>query len=215
MAMMPNDPPGPGDWREQRRRGIGAIAAANAVALLLWLAIRYLAPPLAGMETLSDRMLFALGCFVFAILFCLVPGVEAVAHERLQSAAFDPLAGHRTRRLEVNQRYLQNTLEQLVVFAAGLFGLAAYSDGGDGMRAVLATTIVWVLARFAFWIGYHRNAAMRGLGAPGMLLAMLVLLYVAARFGYDAAGPIGAAAPIIAFLLIEVLLFRRTRAPKG
>jgi hypothetical protein len=32
------------------------------------------------------------------------------------------------------------------------------------------------LARFAFWIGYHRSAAMRGLGAPGMALSMIVLV---------------------------------------
>ncbi len=71
------------------------------------------------------------------------------------------------------------------------------------MRAVLATTVVWVLTRFAFWIGYHRSAAMRGLGAPGMALGMIVLLYVAVRIGYEVGGFIGAAIPVAAFLAIE------------
>ena len=79
------------------------------------------------------------------------------------------------------------------------------------MRAVLATTVVWVLARFAFWIGYHRSAAMRGLGAPGMALSMIVLLYVAGRIGYEAGGFARAAIPVVAFLAIEVCLFRATR----
>jgi hypothetical protein len=140
-----------------------------------------------------------------------VLGVEAVAHERLSSPAFDPLAGFETRRLRVNQRYLQNTLEQLIVFAVALFGLAAYSHGGGAMRAVLATAVVWVLARFAFWIGYHRSAAMRGLGAPGMALSMVVLLYVAGRIGFDVGGFVGAAVPVAAFLAIEAFLFRATR----
>lgn len=200
-----------GDFIRRRRAGMTAIAAAMPVALLLWLAIAYLVPPLAGMDNLGARMLFALKCCCVAILFCLVTGIEAVAHERLSSPAFDPLSGFETPRLRVNQRYLQNTLEQVLVFAAGLFSLAAYSVDGSAMRAVLATTIVWILARFAFWIGYHRSAAMRGLGAPGMALSMIVLLYVAWRIGYEVGGFVGAAVPVVAFLAIETFLFRATR----
>src|SRR5689334_5418307 len=92
----------------ERRAGIIAIAVAMPIALLLWLAITCLVSPLAGMDTLGDRMLFAVKCLSVAVLFCLVTGVEAVAHERLSSPAFDPLSGFETRRLRVNQRYLQN-----------------------------------------------------------------------------------------------------------
>jgi hypothetical protein len=195
----------------QRRKGMTAIAAAMPVALLLWLAIAYLVPPLAGMDSLGSRMLFTLKCCCVAVLFCLVTGVEAVAHERLTSPAFDPLSGFETRRLRVNQRYLQNTLEQILVFAVGLFGLAAYSPDGSAMRAVLATTIVWILARFAFWIGYHRSAAMRGLGVPGMALSMIVLLYVAWQIGYEVGGLVGGAVSVVAFLAIEAFLFQVTQ----
>lgn len=198
----------------QRRAGIIAIAVAMPMALVLWLVIAFLAPPLTAMDSLDARMLFTLKCLCLAVLFCLVLGVEAVAHERLSSPAFDPLAGFETRRLRVNQRYLQNTLEQLIVFAVGLFGLAAYSPDGSAMRAVLATTVVWILARFAFWIGYHRSAAMRGAGAPGMALSMIVLLYVAGRIGFDLGGFVGAAVPVAAFIAIEAFLFRATRSTR-
>src|SRR5215472_1802407 len=170
LTGMNEAEPKAGDFIRQRRTGMIAIAAAMPVALLLWLAIAYLVPPLTGMDDLGGRMLFTLKCCCLAVLFCLVTGVEAVAHERLSSPAFDPLIGFETRRLRVNQRYLQNTLEQILVFTAGVFGLAAYSPDGAAMRAVLATTVVWMLARFAFWIGYHRSAAMRGLGAPVLAL---------------------------------------------
>jgi hypothetical protein len=202
--------PAPGDWRRQRRAGMTAIAASFAVAALLWLAIRRYGPVPVGMEALGARMVFALKCVCVATLFCLVAGVEAVAHERLRSPAFDPLAGHRTRRLDVNLRYLQNTLEQSVVFAAALFGLAAYSPG-EAIRAVEATSVVWILSRYAFWLGYHRSAAMRALGAPGMALSLVILVYVAARFAGEMAGPAGAAAAVVAFLLLEAALFRATR----
>jgi uncharacterized MAPEG superfamily protein len=199
----------------QRRAGIGIIAGSGLVALALWLAIRHLAPPVPGMETLGARMVFALKCCVLATLFCLVTGIEAVAHERLQSSAFDPLGGHETTRLRVNLRYLQNTLEQWMVFAVGLFGLAAYSPGGAAMRAVEATTAVWILARLAFWAGYHRSAAMRGLGAPGMALSLIVLLYVAARVGGDLAGTAGTVAVVAAYLAFETVLFLATRNRGG
>ena len=199
------------DWRAERRRGMGAIAASVVISLVLWFALYRFLPPLEGMNDLGGRMLVALKCVAAATLFCFVAGIEAIAHERLQSAAFDPLAGHKTRRLQVNLRYLQNTLEQLIVFAVGLFGLAAYLSGAEAMRVVVATTIVWVLNRFAFWIGYHRSAAMRGLGAPSMIIGLLMLLYVAARIGIDTAGVVGAIVAIGLFLGIEAVLFWKTR----
>lgn len=201
-------------FRTQRRAGMIAIAAAMPLALALWLAIALLPPPLSGMDELAARTVFTLKCYCLAVLFCLVTGIEAVAHERLSSPAFDPLVGFETKRLRVNQRYLQNTLEQIVVFGAALFGLAAYATDGAAMRAVLATAVVWAAMRFAFWIGYHFSAAMRGLGAPGVALSMIVLLYVAGRIGYDLGGVIGAVVPVAAFLTIEVFLFRAT-LPRG
>lgn len=198
------------DFRAQRRAGIGYIAIAGVVASGLWFAIDRLSPPLTGLDTLAERMLFTLKCAAAAVLFCLVAGVEAVAHERLSSPAFNPLAGFETERLRVNQRYLQNTLEQSVVFLVALFGLAAYCPTGSSMRAVVATAVVWVLARFAFWLGYHRSAAARGLGAPGMAMSMIILVYVASRFGDEVAGPVGATAPVIAFLGLEAVLFWAT-----
>src|SRR5690349_16087523 len=68
---------------KQRRAGMIAIAVSMPVALLLWLAVACFAPPLTAMDDLSARMLFTLKCLSVAVLFSLVLGVEAVAHERL------------------------------------------------------------------------------------------------------------------------------------
>jgi hypothetical protein len=199
------------DWRRERRSGTVAIAIAGAASLLLWFALYHSLPPLKGMDDIGARFLVALKCLAVATLFALVAGVEAVAHERLQSNAFDPLAGHQTRRLEVNLRVLQNTLEQIVIFGVGLFGLAAYLSNGEAMRAVPATTIVWLLNRFAFWIGYHRSAAMRGLGAPSMAIGLVMLIYVAVRIGSDIAGAPGAVVIFSLYLALEAILFWKTR----
>jgi hypothetical protein len=202
------------DWRRQRRLGVTIIAASAVVAAGLWLAIRYFAPLIPEMESVGDRLLFAFKWWCFAVLFCLATGIDAVAHERLQSPAFDPLIGYETKRLRVNLRYLQNTLEQLVLFTAGLFGLALYTNGGDDMRAVEATAIVWIIFRFAFWIGYHRSAAMRGLGAAGVALSLIILVYVVAHIGFDLGGTIAVVIVLSLFSAIEAGLFWTTRFRK-
>lgn len=198
------------DFRRQRRAMLPAMAAALVAGAALWIAMFCLLPPLGGMEEVVPRLIFAVKCSCVAVLFCLVMGVEAVAHERLNSPAFDPLVGYETRRMRVNLRYLQNTLEQLAVFLPGLFGLAIYCDSGSAMRAVPATTLVWILARIAFWIGYHHSAGGRGIGGPGMMLGLLVLLYDCSRFGFEIAGVAGAVAIIALFFAGEALLFWKT-----
>ena len=206
----PADPVG-FDLRRKQAATILPIAVAFPVAIGLWFGTYYLLPPLAGMEDMLSRLAFSLKCSCVAILFCFVTGIEAVAHERLRSAAIDPLSGYETHRMRINLRYLQNTLEQLVLFVPGMLGLAVYCSDGGSMRAVAATTVVWIAARIAFWIGYHRGSAQRGVGAPGMMLSMLVLLYVCARFGFEIAGTVGATAPIVLFAGAEAVLVCATR----
>lgn len=190
---------------------MAAIAASILISLVLLFLLYRLLPPLSGMDSLDARMVVALKCTAAATLFCFVAGIEAVAHERLQSAAFDPLAGSETKRLRVNLRYLQNTLEQLIVFAVGLFGLAAYLTSGSSMRILPAVMVIWILNRYAFWIGYHRSAAMRGLGAPSMAVSLIMLLYVVARIGGDVAGSAGMVTAVGGYLAVEAVLFWKTR----
>jgi len=190
-------------------RGRGTIVTAVALSLPLaigaWFALRFWLPPIA-----ADPMLFALQCTGAAILLALVPLIEAVAHERLYHASIDPLAGADSRRLEVNRRCLQNTLEQTAVFVPGLFLLAHYA--GD-LRAVAATAIVWTLGRWAFWIGYQLGPMWRGLGVFSMFQSLMVLLYGVASFGFELAGWAGAMALLGPFLAIEAYLFTALRKP--
>ncbi|HEX4195704.1 MAG TPA: MAPEG family protein [Stellaceae bacterium] len=190
---------------------IGEIAIAFVIAAALWLATYYLLPPIDGMTEALARLVFALKCGCVAVLFCFVLGIEAIAHERLRSPAIDPLAGYETRRMTINLRYLQNTLEQLLLFLPGLLGLAYYCDSGAAMRAIVATTLVWILGRFAFWIGYHQGGLHRGAGAPSMMIGIVMLLYVGARFGYEFAGWPGAIILLALFFAGEMILVLTTK----
>ena len=209
---MNNRHAGDPDVRRQRSGVMRWILLAFPVTVALWLGVYHLLPPLAGMDDPLARLFLAINCCCVAILLCFVIGIEAVAHERLQSPAIDPLAGYETRRLKVNLRYLQHTLEQLMLFVPGLLGLAFYCSNGATMRAVVATTATWIVARAGFWIGYHYGAQYRAVGAPGMAQSMIVLLYVCARFGHDVAGPAGAVAPLVLFGCLEAYLFYATRS---
>ena len=55
------------------------IAVAFPVAIVLWFGTYYLLPPLAGMGDMLPRLVFSLKCSCYAILFCFVTGIEAVA----------------------------------------------------------------------------------------------------------------------------------------
>ena len=71
---------------------------------------------------------------------------------------------------------------------------------------------MWVASRFTFWVAYHRSAAWRVVGLTGLAQSLLVLLYVCARFGFEMAGWAGAAAFLVGFAVLEVVLVRHTRA---
>jgi hypothetical protein len=78
------------------------------------------------------------------------------------------------------------------------------------MRWVVAATVVWIAGRIAFWIGYHRSSAERGYGAPGLIVGLLTLLYVCARFGFELAGWAGAAGIVVLFGLMEAVITWKT-----
>jgi hypothetical protein len=196
----------PQDLRAQRKILMRGMPIAAPVALLVWLALRYGLSPLPDMQAWPDRLWFAIGCCCVAVLLCLLLGIEAVSHERLVTSAINPLAGAESTRMKVNLRYLQNTLEQLLLFIPGLLGLAHYCDNGASMRAVVATTVVWILARFVFWIGYHQGPLFRAPGLVGVVQSLLVLLYVCARFADDVAGIVGAVVVIGLFAFGEIYL---------
>ena len=183
---------------QQRRTLTTGIAAGTLATATLWLALlSYLPAP-----STANAFVTALACSAVGALLALVPGIEAVAHERLVTPAIDPLVGIETQRMRINQRYLANSVEQFIVFAAGLLLVSFYVSP----RLLVIITIVWVLARWAFWIGYHRSSLLRGIGAPGIAQSMVVLLYAVYRFTFDAYGGLAASGLLLAFTVLETYL---------
>jgi hypothetical protein len=181
----------------QRKSLMLGVAMSLIGAAAIWGAIYAALPPL-GCAGLG----YALQWIAAATLFALVPGIEAIAHERLFTAAIDPLAGADSPRMKINQRYLQNTLEQWAVFVPGMLLFAYIADG----RAIIAAAAVWTAGRWVFWIGYHIAPRFRAAGLVGMVQSQLILLYVVAHFAWSIAGVPGAAAVVALFAGVEAVL---------
>jgi uncharacterized MAPEG superfamily protein len=135
------------------------IAGMFALVTILSLAL----PAPSDIETLVDRLAFALKLNVFAVLPFLVM-IITVANSRFLSEAIDPLAQKESTSQLVDGRVTDNTLQQNFVFFVGTLALSTVLEARH-LQVLTAATIVFVLARIVFWIGYRRHPLYR---APGM-----------------------------------------------
>ncbi len=158
------------------RGAAGGITAAACmvVALYSWL------PPIPDMEQPIDRLVLALRCDVFVALM-MWAGVHVVARSRLRSEAIDPLVGKESRAMRVHANYLDNTMQQGLLFVLTTAALSTFLDG-ETMRLLPIATAVFVVGRIAFWVGYLRDPLWR---APGMAMTLvpnaLMLAYTVYR----------------------------------
>jgi uncharacterized membrane protein YecN with MAPEG domain len=112
---------------------------------------------------LPERL--ALACAALLPVVCVLNLMIMVQMRlRVRTGAVDPLAGRDDAWLQVNQRALTNTVEQLAGFVPALLALASGVAPG-WMRFVVAAGLVFALARLVFWAGYLLGPLAR---APGM-----------------------------------------------
>jgi hypothetical protein len=165
----------------QKTVAIGAASGVLSMAALVTLISIWLPAP-AAIDALSERLAFALQLNVIAALpFFLM--IVAVGNSRFLSDAIDPLAQRERVDQQVNGRVADNTLQQNFVFLVGTLALSA-TLSPDKLQVLIAATVVFVLARVVFWIGYRIHPLYRAPGMAataylnlGMLLTALVLAF--------------------------------------
>lgn len=135
--------------------------------------------------------------------------IESIAHERLVSDSFNPLAQRDSQRLQINQRVLQNTLEQLPLFGGGIAMICWLYP--LEFRATLAATHIWILSRWVFWIGYHLGPQHRIAGLVGSAQSMIVLLGTLALLGWRLDGYLGATFVISVFSIGKLVIINGLR----
>ncbi len=148
--------------KEQKIVAIGAASGVLGMAALVATLFNFLPSP-AGVIGVEERITYVLTLNVFAVVpFFLM--LISVGNSRFFSEAIDPLAHKESVSMEVDGRVADNTLQQNFVFFVGTIALSTFLSA-DTVKILLVLTIVFVLARAVFWIGYRINPLYR---APGM-----------------------------------------------
>lgn len=137
----------------------------------------------------SLRLEYALKCEVFAAL-CLVAGVAKIANRRFFIP--DAIEGDSSPKIEIDRRYLQNTLEQLVLAVVAHLALVTILPAAS-IRAVAVLVMMFVIGRVTFWIGYHYSGPARAFGfATTFYPTVAVYVFVVSRIAaqvFTAPGP--------------------------
>jgi hypothetical protein len=152
---------------------VGVGAASGIAAMLLGLLVLTPAMPTIGPAAdVGARLPVALRWDAVAILPRFL-AITAIGNARFTSEAIDPTAGKESRAMLINGRVVDNTVQQYVLFLMATLGVAA-SDGAK-LEVVEAAAIVFVLARFAFWIGYRIHPLYRAFGMAATSYLSVVL----------------------------------------
>ena len=168
--------------RDQKIVATGAAAGIVSMVLAMWLLSTKLPAPL-GLDTLAGRLAHSARWLAFAAL-PLFAMVAAVGNARFIGEAIDPTRGAEDKATIVDGRVADNTTQQLLLFAAGLLGLAA-SLPAEHIGVIRAAAIVFVAARIAFWIGYRIHPLHRAFGFASTAYLNLGLLLAAVWLAVD------------------------------
>jgi uncharacterized membrane protein YecN with MAPEG domain len=108
----------------------------------------------------------------------LVIGIIAVGEgRRTNPASFDPLTAQDNKAMQINQRYLQNTLEQFVLVTIVQLCLATWLESHN-LKVIPLLCIHFLIGRISFLVGYHIGPEFRAFGfATTWIQTLFTFLY--------------------------------------
>jgi len=168
---------------EQKIVAVGAASGVVLMALAVWLLTKCLLAP-AFADSLAERLAYALRANLVAVVpfFAML---AAVGNARFLSDAIDPTRRAETPAMEIDGRVADNTLQQNFVFLVGTLAVSTLVPLSH-LHVVWACAIVFIVARFVFWIGYRKHPLYRAPGMAataymnlGMIVYVLYRLFVA------------------------------------
>lgn len=149
-----------------RKQILIAAEITIVIFVALWFtgtAMQRLALPLPTGDDIAARLAFAVQWLVIPGL-TLLAGIALVSVRRFFSA--DAIDGTRTpasRSLEINLRYNQNTVEQIVLAAIARAGLALALPH-ERLSLIPAMAVLFGVGRVLFWLGYLAAPWARAIG---------------------------------------------------
>lgn len=109
-----------------------------------------------------DRLALMIQCSIFSC----VPAIAAIAVVAIQRLNPDMWIGQEVKRysaLDINNRFILNTVEQFILFVVGLSGIALFAPFQEA-HSIPVLTSLFLLGRILFWYGYHKNPYLRAFG---------------------------------------------------
>jgi len=162
--------------REQKIVAAGAATGVLSMVTALLVLPGWL-PGLAVDADAGERLAFAAKWIALAALPLFLM-IIAVGNGRFLSDAIDPTAGKEGHAMLINGRVADNTLQQYVLFVAATLAVAAVSRG-DQLALLAAAAVIFVVCRFAFWIGYRIDPLHRAFGFASTAYLNIILFAVA------------------------------------
>jgi len=161
--------------KDQRRVAAGAASGVFAMLAAL-LALSGIIAGLAVDANAGERLAYAVQ-WIAAAALPLALAIASVGNGRFNSEAIDPTAGKESHTMVINGRVVDNSVQQYLLFAVASLAVAAGARG-DQLGIVAAGAIIFVIARFVFWIGYRIRPVYRAAGFASTFYLNIVL------FGY-------------------------------
>ncbi len=166
--------------RKRTKIIIGMVVGLLWSVGLLWGAARFVNLPV---FTAIPTILMAF----MAPGLVMVAMIGRLAQRRFfDEALIDGQAYAKGSAADIDQRVLSNTFEQLVL-ALCIWPAAAIILTGDGPGVIMTLGLGFVIARLAFWAGYHKSPPLRAFGFAATfyptVLAGLWALWELATFG--------------------------------
>ena len=163
--------------KEQKIVAVGAASGIATMIAALW-GLSGVMPALPEVADAGERLAFALKWIAFAAapLFFVI---LAVGNARFKSDAIDPTANKESPAMVVNGRVADNTLQQFALFSVAALALAASASGSE-LGMVSAAAAIFVVSRFAFWVGYRIHPLYRAFGFASTAYLNIILFGIAA-----------------------------------
>lgn len=161
-------------WLQPRKATFISIAVGTvSYPIALWIAWRAW-PTVAPIASAGDRVAYAAELLIaVAVVVLLI--VSRLFRTFDTAKAEDPFANAESQRWRVNQRVLQNTVEQALIFVPALLALAARVEPGH-VKILPVLTALWCAGRILFWIGYRVKPVLRGPGFEWTLYTSLLAI---------------------------------------
>ena len=153
---MTNDPPRDlrSDRDDQPRAFRVTVIGVLVGTVLGWLLFALIVGLFIGPRAAqtADRLAYA-ATWLLPIAIVLFAMASATGFGRAVTRSGDPTVGADHRYVDISRRVLTNTVEQSLVFALAALTMAAVTPAGQ-LGLLGSLTILFVIARVAFWIGY-------------------------------------------------------------